>query len=381
MNLKTLVLSSMLFTSSLSLSFADENFRVSPYTLKHTDGHLLLNFQTNQDKNLIIDDNGETKLAFNYNKNEHYKLRLNVVPCGSVKEIRILEASSKDVIYQNTQPPAPCHSTLSEDQFVFGFISDTQQYRERHEEIAKIIAHHHALSPLQFLINSGDVVQNGDTEQEWIDYFLGGRSYLQDIPQIAAIGNHDYRGSKGALVPKFFQQFMRWSGSDIYGNLFFDFPEAQLLILNSNFSKLNSNQERIIWQWVEEKMQTAQKSKKPLVIATHFPVFSSSLNRFTSLSVIKMRIKLVPLVEKYKVPLVLSGHTHMYERSYKDGINYLVAGPAGGRANKPSYTNEFMKFFDKDSLTFTKIKLAKKIFTIETYNQENRMIDSLIINL
>ncbi|RPJ71841.1 MAG: hypothetical protein EHM20_14295, partial [Alphaproteobacteria bacterium] len=200
-------------------------------------------------------------------------------------------------------------------------------------------------------------------------------------PQIAAIGNHDYRGGNGALIPKYFKQFMRWDGADKYGNLFFDFPEVQILILNSNFSEFSLMEELRVWKWIEDKMKESKRVNKPLIIATHFPVYSSSLNRFSSMNVIKMRVDLVPLIEKYKIPLVLSGHTHMYERSFKDGIHYVVAGPAGGRPNKPSYENEYVKFLDFQSLTFTKIKLAKKVFNIETYNQENKLIDSVSINL
>lgn len=379
MKFKTLVLS-CLFLSWVNAYSTDQFFRVAPYTLKHPNGHLILNFQTNDSQSLIIEDNGVARIASTYNKNEHYKLELSSSPCGSIKEFRILDALTHDVIFKNTQPPAPCQSLVNDESFVFGFISDTQQHTDRHEDVARIIAHHNAIEPLQFLINGGDVVQNGDTEKEWIDYFLGGKLYLMDIPQIAAIGNHDYRGSKGELVPKYFQQFMRWNGSDKYGNLFFDFPDMQLLILNSNFSKLNAEEERITWAFVEEKMKTANALHKPIILATHFPVFSSSLNRFTSLSVIKMRMNLVPLVEKYHVKLVLSGHTHMYERSMKAETNYLVAGPAGGRANSPSFSNEYMKFFDKDSLTFTKLKLTRKTMSVETYNQENRMIDTITIN-
>lgn len=379
MNFKTTIVFAALSLFATPANSTDELFRVSPYTLKHTNGQLLLNFQTNEDQSLIIEDNGVAKVASVYKKHEHYKITLSQAPCASVKEFKILDAKTSDVLYKNTQSPAPCQSLTGDNTFVFGFISDTQQYRERHEDIARTIAHHHAIEPMQFLINGGDVVQNGDTEQEWIDYVLGGKLYLMDIPQIAALGNHDYRGSNGALIPKFFQQFMRWEGADKFGNLFFNFPEVQLLILNSNFSKLNDLEERQTWAWIEEKFIEAKKLNKPIIVASHFPVYSSSLNRFTSLSVIKMRARLVPLVEKYNVKLVLSGHTHMYERSLKSATNYLVAGPAGGRPNSPSFKNEFMKFFDKDSLTFTKLKLVNRNLSVETYNQENRLIDSIAI--
>lgn len=136
-----------------------------------------------------------------------------------------------------------------------------------------------------------------------------------------------------------------------------------------------------MWKWLEEKMQAAKKSNSPLILATHFPVYSSSLNRFTSVAVKKLRSVLVPLVEKYGVKLVLSGHTHMFERSYKKGVNYLVAGPAGGRANKPTLTNKYRQVFDANALTFTKIKYNNKTFKLETFNRDNVLIDQLFMNL
>lgn len=375
------ITSLLLALSFSTLAFSEDIFRVAPYMLRHTNGHILLNFQTNSDQSFTIEDNGEIKRSFTYKKNQQYKLELSSVACGQTKEIKIKSATTKEVFYQNTLPPAPCKKLTEETPFVFGFISDTQQFRDRHEDIAKTIATQHSIEPLQFLINGGDVVQTGNLEQDWIDYFLGGKLYLMSIPQIAAIGNHDYRGNDGSLIPKYFQQFMRWNGSDKFGNLFFDFPTFQLLILNSNFSQFSFLEEDQVWNWLEDKMIDAEKKKKPLIIATHFPAFSSSLNRFSSLTVMKLRNVLAPLAERYKVPLILSGHTHMYERSFKSGIHYLVAGPAGGRPNTPSYTNEYMQFFDKDSLTFTKIKLFKKVFYIETFNQDNKLIDKIDINL
>ena len=71
----------------------------------------------------------------------------------------------------------------------------------------------------------------------------------------------------------------------------------------------------------------------------------------------------------------------MFERYFKDGVNYLVAGPAGGRVNRATLKNEYQQVFDAKSLTFTKIKYSNKTFKLETYNQDNILIDQLFINL
>lgn len=366
---------------SAANSFGSDFFKVAPYSLKHTNGHLLLNFQLNQNKKLVIEDGAKIIPGREYVKDQHYQIELSVPDCGVTKDLLIRDSINNDIIFTRNFPQPSCASSASESEFVFGFISDTQQYTDRHEAVAKVIAHHHAIEPLQFIINGGDVVQNGHKEQEWIEYFKGGNAYLLNVPQIAAIGNHDYRGDVGKGLPKFFQKYMRWEGAPSNGNLFFEMPGFQLIIWNSNISDLSGAEEKIMWAWLEEKMQLAQKFNTPLIIATHFPVFSSSMNRFTSFAVMKLRSQLVPLVEKYGVKLVLGGHTHMFERSFKDGVNYLVAGPAGGRINKPTLKNKYMQSFDSSALTFTKIKYNNKTLRLETFNQDNIIIDQLFINL
>jgi hypothetical protein len=377
-----LIFSFLISSFNLQAMIVEENFfRVAPYTLKHPNGSLLLSFQTNSDVEMSLEEDGIEKKYSSFKNQVQYKIELSKVSCGKAVEIKLIEKETRNTVYQNIISAIPCDSFKTNQAFVFGFISDTQQFKERHEQIAKTIAFHHTVEPLQFLINGGDIVQNGFVESEWINYFLGGKLYLNDIPQIAAIGNHDYRGAHGDLIPKYFNQYLRWPGADIYGNLFFDFKEVQLLILNSNFSRLDHDAETFTWNWIEEKLALAAKINKPIIIATHFPVYSSSLNRFTTLSIMKMRSKLVPLVEKYRPAIVLSGHTHMYERSLKNGINYLVAGPAGGKANHPTFSNKYKTFMDADALTFTKLKLLQNVLTIETYNQDNLLIDQLALDL
>ncbi len=356
-------------------------FRVAPYTLKHTNGQLILNFQLNSDKNLIIEDSNKSSKPSDYKKEHQYQIELGIADCDTIKEIRIVEAATKSILFSKSLPRKLCPYGKSTDDFVFGFISDSQLNRDQHENVAKLIAYHHSIEPLQFLINGGDIVQNGNRESEWLEYFKGGKAYLMDIPQIAAVGNHDYRGTIGLGLPKLFKQFLRWEGAENYGNLFFDFPGFQLVVFNSNFIRMTTLESVRLFGWLETKMQEAQKMKKPLILATHFPVYSSSLNKITSQSVIILQNFLVPLLEKYKTPLVLSGHTHMYERSLKDGVNYIVAGPAGGKPNTPSANNPYVKYFDTNARTFTKIKYSNKVFTIETYNEQNILLDNLIINL
>jgi hypothetical protein len=351
-------------------------FKVAPYTLKHTNGHLLLNFQLNQDKKLLILDSQHTSRTVEFKKNQQYQTELAAEDCGGVKDLRLIDLESNLIVFNKIFSPSVCEN----NDFIFGFISDTEQSSNHNEAIDKVIAFHNAIEPLQFIINGGDIVQNGQKEDEWISYFTNGKKYLMDIPQIAVIGNHDYRGNHEDNIPKYFQKYMRWENSPSDGNLFFEFPGFQLVVWNSNTSKLNRAQEKAMLRWLEAKMSAAKNNNIPLILVTHFPVYSSSFNKFTNFAVIKMRKYLVPLAEKYGVKLILSGHNRMFERSFKDGVNYLVAGPADGHANRPTWKNKYAQIINSNILTFTKIKYSKRSLKVETYNQDNILVDQLFLN-
>lgn len=375
----------------ISVHIADTNarelFKISPYLLLHSNQHLLLNFQLNDDQELIIEDETKTYSSQTFYKNQQYQIELSKANCGSDKEIRIYRklknanGEKGDILFNKRFPVVECKKSNTDEEFVFGFISDTQEYEDRHNEVARIIAHHHSLSPLQFIVNGGDVVQNGDEEDEWFKYFQGGKAYLMDIPQIAAIGNHDYRGFARITLPPLFKKYMRWENADPYGNIAYEFNNFSLLVFNSNFQISIGAAEKVLWEWIERHIVEAKKKNKPVIIATHFPAYSSSLNRYTAEGVAKIRRTLVPMLEKYKVPLLLSGHTHMYERSFKDNVHYVVAGPAGGRPNSPSDKNPYKVFGDSKALTFTKLIVSKKQISIETFNEANLLIDQLTIPL
>lgn len=386
------------FCVLLSVHIADTNaqdsFKIRPYMLMHTNQQLLLNFQLKKDETLSIEDENKSFMPRLFKKDQQYQVELSKAKCGEEKEVRIFRPNAGKntgsnrgtMVFEKRLPKTECSlkeagEKNSDDEFVFGFISDTQEFEDRHNEVARVIAHHHSLSPLQFIVNGGDVVQTGNDENEWYKYFVGGKAYLMDIPQIAAIGNHDYRGYYQIEMPPLFKKYMRWENADPYGNLFYEFNNFTLIVFNSNFQISVGSKEKLILEWIERKIAESKSKNKPVIMATHFPAYSSSLNRYTAEGVIKIRQYLVPVMEKYGVPLLLSGHTHMFERSLKNNVHYLVAGPAGGRPNSPSDKNPYKVIIDEKALTFTKVTVSKSKIQLDTYNEANLIIDQVTIPL
>ncbi|MEO7393966.1 MAG: metallophosphoesterase family protein, partial [Chitinophagaceae bacterium] len=65
------------------------------------------------------------------------------------------------------------------------------------------------------------------------------------------------------------------------------------------------------------KQDLASNTQQWTVVYFHHPPYTKgSHNSDTGPELINMREKIVPILERYKVDLVLSGHSHIYERSY-----------------------------------------------------------------
>jgi hypothetical protein len=113
----------------------------------------------------------------------------------------------------------------------------------------------------------------------------------------------------------------------------------------------------------------------------HHAPFSSSVDYVREIPT-RLRNELVPTLEKYScVKMMISGHLHMYERSQKGRIPYLVAGPAGGIINYITYKNPYSVFIKPFSTTFSVFKVTSKKIEVTTFTGLKEMIDSFSVDL
>lgn len=109
------------------------------------------------------------------------------------------------------------------------------------------------------------------------------------------------------------------------------------------------------YQWLEKDL-AANKSLWTIVFFHHPPYTKRSHDSDVEVALVELRQTLVPLFDKYKVDLVLNGHSHVYERSY------LMKGHTGYsptfdkkqhvvQDTKASYTQEAKPIINKDEGT------------------------------
>ena len=88
----------------------------------------------------------------------------------------------------------------------------------------------------------------------------------------------------------------------------------------------------------------------------------------------------VPLFEKGGVDMVISGHTHIYQRGKRNGVIYTTIGGAGGELDRLRVADWL--FFEKVVIQhhFAILQFNDCFLYWTAYNLENEIIDSLSLS-
>jgi len=176
----------------------------------------------------------------------------------------------------------------------------------------------------------GDNAYDLGTETEYTSKFfeIYQDNIMRKSPLWPATGNNDYANStarqKDQNIPyfDFFDLPVNGeaggvsSGSEAYYS--FDYGNIHFIALDSYI--IESNTFRLFdlaspqVQWLQQDL--AANNKKWTIVYLHHPPYTmGSHNSDTELELVKIRENIAPILEQYDVDLVLSGHSHSYERS------------------------------------------------------------------
>jgi predicted phosphodiesterase len=186
-----------------------------------------------------------------------------------------------------------------------------------------------------FLIGTGDMVDDGSQERQWQEFFDIERDLLRENVLFPAVGNHDRQG-RGRTADNFRKYFALPENSlDPERYYAFTYGSARFLVLDSNAYSFSLTDQTA---WIERELQSARLDPRieHVFVIMHHPPFSVSLHGGQN----DLRERWTPLFEKYQVTAVFSGHDHVYSRAEHEGVRYLVSGGAGApvypRARRPS---------------------------------------------
>ncbi len=164
-----------------------------------------------------------------------------------------------------------------------------------------------------FMLHGGDLINRTGRDSEWQEWFDAGGFIYSTVPQMMTPGNHDYNDL--VLDPHWRNQFTQPDNGPkgLEETCFFiDYKNLRLISIDSATGNEleNENGYEITSQtaWLDSVLSS--NTKAWVIVTTHLPFYSTKESRDNP----QLREHFQPLLEKYDVDLVLTGHDHSYGR-------------------------------------------------------------------
>lgn len=258
--------------------------------------------------------------------------------------------------------PAPVTSLPARpDSLKFAVIGDNGTGDAPQYEVGARMAEARAQFPFEMVIMLGDNMYGSQGPQDFVLKFQ--RPYAPllgaGVRFYASLGNHDAPSNRS------------YPGFNMSGERYYQYAKR-----NTRFFVLDTNElDPRQLSWFEQALQRASEDWK--ICYFHYPLYSNAGRHGSN---VELRVTLEPLLVKYGVNVVFSGHDHVYERlKPQKGITYFVNGSSGKIRKgdiRPSATTA--AHFDQDQV-FSLVEIAGDELFFEARTRTGRTIDSGVI--
>ncbi|SDL69821.1 S-layer homology domain-containing protein [Paenibacillus jilunlii] len=206
----------------------------------------------------------------------------------------------------------------------------------------------------EFILNSGDLVDNGDLEEQWGWFFGKPKDILENIPLVPLVGNHESKNYSN-FTGHFNLPNVSNTGAKPDGSVYsFNYGPAHFMVLNTEYYGTSSNalNNEIYYKQVEWlRSEVAKSDKKWKIVLLHKSPYSVA-NHTNDKDVLFYRSELTKVFDELGIDMVIGGHDHTYARSYQmlnnvpltdvvpdsagtvtdpDGTLYLITNAAGNK--------------------------------------------------
>jgi predicted phosphodiesterase len=203
------------------------------------------------------------------------------------------------------------------DPYRFVVYGDT---RTRHDVHARVVAKMLEGERPDFILHTGDLVENGADQRLWPIFFNIEHEVLRQTSFFPSLGNHE-RNDKQFY--EFFDMSLPYYS--------FNWGNAHFVVMDSDVGNVadTPSAREAFWatqqKWLEEDLANNQSAAFRFVAAHHPPMTAVASRQGSN----KQMTALVPLFERYHVTAALFGHDHNYQHYLKNGIHYVVTGGGG----------------------------------------------------
>ncbi len=190
------------------------------------------------------------------------------------------------------------------------------------------------------VLHTGDLAYpDGTYEQFQRTYFNYYRDLMKRVPFFPTIGNHEYHTAGAAPYLAVHSLPSEGVPTVDRGRYYsFDWGNTHFISLDTNapFASALAGTGQML-NWLESDLQRTRQFWR--IVYFHHPPYPTSRHENDLVSQ-QVRERIVPILDRYNVPLVLSGHEHNYQRSLPRrggaivepgaGTVYVVTGGGGG---------------------------------------------------
>jgi 3',5'-cyclic AMP phosphodiesterase CpdA len=220
-----------------------------------------------------------------------------------------------------------------------------------------------AMFPFTAVLMLGDNMYGRQDPQDFVVKFERPYAALlaAGVAFYATLGNHDKQSNRN------------YPGFNMGGERYYTYVRRNVRFVVLDTNLMDTPQ----LKWAESTLQSAQEPWK--ICYFHHPLYSDAGRHGAS---IDLRVVLEPVLVRYGVQVVLSGHEHVYERlKPQKGITYFVAG-SGGQLRKGDLDGgrapDMAAGFDKDQ-AFMLVEISDHEFSFQTISRGGATVDSGVI--
>ena len=222
---------------------------------------------------------------------------------------------------QSAPKRAPLRPRVAAERFTFVAYGDTRTDPAAHRRVIREIV---GLHP-EFVLQSGDLVSDGHNPRQWAEFDqITEPLRAAHIAYYPARGNHDLGTFYPHYVPGTFD-----SGDKINRFYYAFTKHHNRFIIVDSMEPYDPGSAQYVW--LDRELARSQNAAVSTFVMFHEGPFSVGPHGPT----LEAQKYLHPLFVKYHPRAVFCGHDHLYYRTTRDGVTYIVTGGGGAPPYRP----------------------------------------------
>ena len=212
--------------------------------------------------------------------------------------------------------------------------------------------------PFELVIMLGDNLYGRQGPQDFVAKFERpyGMLLQAGVRFFAALGNHDNPSNRS------------YAGFNMDGQRYYTFARKNVRFVVFDSNELDPRQ----LAWIESTLKQSQEEWK--ICYFHHPIYSDGGRHGSD---VELRVSIEPLLVRYGVDVVYTGHDHIYERiKPQKGITYFVNGSSGELRRGDTHPSSLTAaYFDQDQV-FSLVEVTADDLFFQARSRTGQTVDS-----